>query len=106
MYYNNVRYENSDNICNAFVEYFSSMYIPPNSIIAPNPTNSNINISSVNVSLAEVFEGLNNLNLDNTYGPDQLLPIILFKCRYALAYPLYLLFNKSFQMAFSHITGN
>lgn len=89
----------SDNICNAFAEYFSSMYIPPNSIIAPNPTNSNINsninISSVNVSLAEVFEGLNKLNLDNTYGPDQLPPIILFKCRYALAYHLYLLFNKS-----------
>jgi len=50
MYYNNVRYENSNNICNAFADYFSSMYIPPNSIIAPNPTNSNKN-SNINISV-------------------------------------------------------
>lgn len=42
-----------------------------------------------------MFEGLNNLSIDKTYyGPDQLPPIILFQCHYALAYPLYLLFYK------------
>jgi hypothetical protein len=45
--------------------------------------------------LSEVFEGLSNMGLNSTYGPDGLPPIILSKRCYALASPLYALFNMS-----------
>lgn len=110
MNFNDECYDNSEDICNIFVNYFSSVYISPNSTTAFHQTNinqnSHINLSSLTISLAEVFEGHSKLSVDKTYGPDQLPPIILFQCHYALAYPLYLLFNKSLSDGVSHIPGN
>lgn len=69
----NFNEDNSEDICNAFANYFSSVYISPNSTIASHQTNINqnahINLSSLNILLAEVFEGLSNLSLDKAYGP-------------------------------------
>jgi hypothetical protein len=54
MNFNDERYDNSEDICNAFANYFSSVYISPNSTTAFHQTNinqnSHLNLSFLNIS--------------------------------------------------------
>jgi sarcosine oxidase/L-pipecolate oxidase len=100
MFYDELNFDNSQAISNAFDDYFSSVYVksqPFNIQQFPKPLpKSTINVSSLYISLSEVFEGLSNMGLDvldSTYGSDGLPPIILSKCCYVLASPLHILFN-------------
>lgn len=84
----------------AFADYFSSVYVDlkPFSIHQSpkvSPESTIINVSSLYIFLSEVFEGLSNMSLDSSHGPDNLPPIVLSKCCYALAHPIYTLFNMS-----------
>lgn len=99
MTYDDSSYDNNQDISNEFASYFSSVYVnfPPASThhTTNTLTDSIINVSSLYIPLSEVLVGLSNLGRENTFGPDKLPPIILSKCCYALARPIYTLFNMS-----------
>ena len=46
---------------------------------------------------ADIYTRLDKLQIDKSPGPDQLHPRILYETRDVIAYPLFLIFNKSLQ---------
>lgn len=49
----------------------------------------------VNFNLAAVFDGLSLLKPKTSVGPDDILTVIIYNCRYSLSISLYLLFMLS-----------
>ena len=45
----------------------------------------------------DIYISLAKLKTDNSPGPDQLRPIILYETRDVIAYPLFLIFSKSLE---------
>lgn len=97
MIFNNEEAEGGQTIVNIFGKYFSSVYTQPlpNSSFKPNPINTLNSICNLQISLMDVFNELNNINLNLCSGPDNLSSTFLFECRFILSYPLHTLFNQS-----------
>ena len=80
---------------NQFVDAFVTVFTTGNPVNPYPHQCSNYNISTVKLTVAEIELLLKNLNTDSAMGPDNLHPILLQRCASSLAYPLYILFNKS-----------
>lgn len=87
-----------------FSDYFHSVFEPPSTIEYNYDTfimslpHLNTQLSAIYISLSDVFSALSKLNVDRAPGIDGFPNILLRKCRYALAIPLYILFNKSLSL--------
>jgi hypothetical protein len=94
MHCNNEISDNNLSIEKMFSSYFSSIYTAYCNIynILSNLLNS-IDNNYFSLSLSESFEGLAQLKLDPTYGPDCIPSLFLNKFCYSLAYPIYKLFS-------------
>lgn len=92
MIFNNEEAEGGQTIVNIFGKYFSSVYTQPlpNSSFKPNPINTLNSICNLQISLMDVFNELNNINLNLCSGPDNLSSTFLFECRFILSYPLHI----------------
>lgn len=86
-------------ISNYFADFFSSNYSDPNLMIPPPVEDSTdfsqLNLCNVTLTLSEVFEALEKIDLKKSPGPDGIPPILINSCRFALAAPLTLLYNMS-----------
>ena len=83
----------SSDISELFADYFKSVFKPSTVI---NGTKSVTDDSiSVDFSLDDVIQALKNLKPAYYCSSDQILAILLKKCSYVLAYPLFLIFKRS-----------
>lgn len=93
----NTKYTGGEQICDAFSDYFKSVFGPA-STSSPFPCcafDSNDSVSSLNISTTATLEILTAL--DHTKGPgsDSIPPLFWKNCAESLAIPITLLFNKS-----------
>jgi len=92
-------------IVNMFKEYFSSVYTSP----LPNPNskhnfpNSIHNICNIDISLMDIFNELDNLNIHLCPGPDNISPKFLYNCRFILSYLIHYLFNNRYPQELFHL---
>uniref|UniRef100_A0A2S2PY62 Uncharacterized protein n=1 Tax=Sipha flava TaxID=143950 RepID=A0A2S2PY62_9HEMI len=99
MNYNNVNYCGGIDISNCFARFFSSVFNQPYYCNAV-PSIENINMHSVDfnkcvLTLNDIFGELNCISTKTCPGPD-VIPSIFFKeCKFVLAVPLLILFNRS-----------
>ena len=91
--------EDREQIADLFASHFKSVYSSEPSITAPCVVSgSDVSLSSVSVSLADVFEGLRALDTNKGPGPDGVPPMLLRSCCCTLAPPLHVLFMRSLQL--------
>ena len=57
--------------------------------------NGSLKFRALKLTLPEVFEGISKLKIDTGPGPDDIPNFFLENCQYAIATPLFILFNKS-----------
>lgn len=83
-------------ICDTFSSYFSSVFNPPNA--NPNYTSSNQgfynSISNYYIPISTIIQKIKELP-DKAAGIDNIPTKLLKECVYAIAEPLYIIFNKS-----------
>lgn len=91
-------------ICELFASHFEANYIvsdlttPPPAVTAAAPQQAGDSFSSLRISIADIFEGLSELNCKKGAGPDGIPNNFLSNCKYSLTLPLYFLFNKSLEL--------
>jgi len=97
MQYYNEEAEGGQAIVNIFGKYFASVYTQPlsQSSLKPNFINTLNSICNLNIYLMDVFNELNDVNLNLCSGPDHLSSKFIFECRFILSNPLHFLFNQS-----------
>lgn len=100
MTYNDKVATDGPSICNMFAELFASVYV--NS--GPDNTNqrqiediSHSSICSVKITIDEVTRKLKRLDKNKGAGPDNIPPLLFYKCADALSLPTCTIFNKSLQ---------
>ena len=80
--------EDREQIADLFASHFKSVYSSKSSTTAPCiVSGSDVSLSSVSVSLADVFEGLRALDTNKGPGPDCIPPLLLRSCCCTLAPP-------------------
>jgi hypothetical protein len=84
MYLNNTSVDNRYDIANLFASFFKSVYDPPK---PPNLSDNNhpsdlVDLNYINITLADVFDGLYSLKPKYSLGPDGIPPIVLHNCCY------------------------
>ena len=99
MNYNNVNYCGGIDISNCFAQFFSSVFNQPYYCNAV-PSIENINMYSVDfnkcvLTLNDIFEELNRISTKTCPGPDAIPSIFFNECKFVLAVPLLILFNRS-----------
>jgi hypothetical protein len=86
-------------ICSFFADKFQKVYRhSQNNVSNSNssyPSNDNILIQSLNISIDDVFLAISNLDIKKGSGPDLLPPVFLYKCINNLCGPLAHIFNRS-----------
>ena len=93
--------EDSDK-ANLFNNYFHSVFTSPNNVeslnidLLPNIPNS---LSAIDISEAEVYITLSNLDPKKSVGADKIGPMILNSCSDVLSKPLYHLYSMSLRYA-------
>ena len=95
--FNNEEARDGQSIVNMCKEYFSSVYTSslPNPNSKHNFPNSISNICNIDISLINIFNELDNLNINLCPGPDNISPKFLYNCRFILSYPIHYLFKQS-----------
>ncbi|GBL78927.1 putative RNA-directed DNA polymerase from transposon BS [Araneus ventricosus] len=98
LYYNNVCYENDDDIANAFADYFKSVFKPSSNYDIKNEFKSNcvgdlVKIDSVTYD--DVVLAIKELKSSLTVGVDNIPSFIIKGCAEFFIYPLLILFNLS-----------
>lgn len=92
---NEVASEGSECV-NLFAKFFSSVYSNSCAFERPNITFTNsVDISSIDINLESVFNGIQQLKPKYSYGPDGIPPILLKNCVCAFARPVHFLFSLS-----------
>jgi len=88
----------SESISNLFSSYFSTVYANTSASIMQLPdipcSRSHLP-STYKISLIDVENGLSSLNNVKSAGPDGLPVTFLFNIRYAICFPLWLIFCRS-----------
>ena len=106
MKYNDMCSSDGKLIVNMFAQHFSSAYgvstDPGNNVLKV--INSNLNLSSLHLTITEVLDKLNDIDIKKGSGPDKIHPIFLKNCAFALSRPFWLLFNYSLETGiFPHV---
>lgn len=89
------------NNANLFLKFFSSVFKPPNTSSTFNTIpkcnkNFQYNLpSNCSFSLSDVLYSFKKLKTNFSNGPDNISARLLYKCRHSLAYPCFLLFQRS-----------
>ena len=84
-------------IVNLFADYFESIYVPDDELW--NFDDIYVPISGaedINISLFDIEEAIHSLDWKSGAGPDKLKPCVFKSCSAAIAWPIWLLFGKSF----------
>ncbi|KAF0682281.1 Reverse transcriptase domain-containing protein, partial [Aphis craccivora] len=88
--------KNMDDTVNIFKSYFESVYSQPNNNVSHiRCYNTDINFSTCQLTIIEIFDTLRNLSYKTKSGPDQIPEIIYKKCYFSLTCPIHYLFNLS-----------
>lgn len=100
MFLNGNNAHDGESIVNLFREYFQGTYSYDDSDEADvdltnNGQQGSLDLESVNISLAAVFEGMLSLDPKKGPGPDGVPPSLLIGCAYSLSKPLWFLFSLS-----------
>ena len=95
MVLNNQIGTDTSEISEMFADYFKSVFKP--SSIKEFPSSLTDNSISVDLSLDDVIFALKNLKPAYYRSSDQIPAILLKKCSYVLAYPLFLIFKRSLE---------
>ncbi|KAF0756262.1 putative RNA-directed DNA polymerase [Aphis craccivora] len=64
------------------------------------------NICNIDISLMDIFNELDNLNINLFPGPDNKFPKFLYNYRFILSYPIHYLFKQSLSSGIFQITRN
>ena len=94
-------YANTDNEkANIFCNYFSSVFnIEDDCAFERPPIRDNVtSMSEINFNCVDIACRLKKLNVNKSEGPDGIHPRVLAECFEVLAYPLKLIFEKSFSL--------
>lgn len=110
MTYNDRGLSSGEDICNAFAEYFNSVYLPVTSPSNSPATDSFISnsivpspiadISSIEIVEAEVLKILKSLDGRKSAGPDGLHPVLISNCTSSLTFPVCVIFKRSINEGF------
>ena len=96
MYLNDVESSDTVKICEMFAKYFSSVFtndIPTSNNISD--SDFSIDISALNIVIADVKIALSNLDSKTSPGPDGIAPILLKKCASSLSVPIHYILIQS-----------
>lgn len=88
-------------VCDLFGSFFGSVYSQPSN--SHNTTSHShlvplVDINVIHISIREIFDCLSHLKTIKGPGTDNVPNIFLRNCVFALAKPLYILFNKSLSL--------
>lgn len=84
-------------IVDLFAEYFESIYVQDeehwefDDVYFPHP-----NSKEINVSLFDIEEAIQTLKWKSGSGPDEIKPMVVKMCSHVIAWPMWLLYQKSF----------
>lgn len=95
MYFDNDHADSVEGFTDLFADYFQSIYEKSSQQNTEPDDFYNIDISSVNITPALVFQQLDRLDEKKSAGPDLVPPVFLKKCAVSLADPVAKLFNQS-----------
>lgn len=99
MVYKGKTLSSGDEICEAFNEYFNSVFIPCNSrnsdCTISDSGSSTVDISSINICHSHVFKELKHVNIHKGGGTDGIHPLLISNCAKELAIPLTFIFHFS-----------
>ena len=99
MYYEDKRVNDGCGIANLFNKFFQSVFEADDNSCTPSQMDSSsivISSSSIHIHVNTIEKYLKALDVTKGSGPDGIPPIFWNQCRSVLAYPIYLLFTKSF----------
>lgn len=101
MQYNDLTIKGSESICNAFANYFSSVYNIHQEINISNISHINelFDVGQLEFDVNEVFQALQTLDASKSAGYDKVPPLFLKECSSTISIPLTLIFNKSLSTA-------
>lgn len=95
MHLDGIHADSVEGFTNLFSDHFQSIYEKVSQPINECDDFYNINISSINLTPAMVFQQLDKLDDKKSSGPDLIPAVFLKKCAVSLAEPVAKLFNKS-----------
>ena len=87
-------------MCEAFVDYFSSVFIGTDPLLPADHQVFDGIMDPLHISYESVWELLSGLNGSSAAGHDGLHPQVLKSCASALSYPLCIIFRRSLSSAF------
>lgn len=99
MQYENRQLSNTQEICQAFNNYFERMFTKPADTYPntelPSSKNMSNNLHTIEISEDDVLKLLKNLDISKGAGSDNIPPSFIVKCAPTLARPIYLVFARS-----------
>lgn len=98
MNYGNRIGNSTEEIVDMFADYFESLYVP-------DAENSNFDESyipisgavDINLSMFDIESAIHSLDWKAGAGPDEIKPFVIKMCEAAVAWPMWLLYRKSFE---------
>lgn len=97
MSHNTISSSTVEGICDLFALFFKRVYVEENVGDVPDSfgLSEDVCLGSIVLSRADVLKSLLNISVDKGSGPDNISPLILRNCAYALLTPLYHIFSQS-----------
>ena len=97
MKYGNTEADTPNDIVELFANQFESSYIADEEMWNPNETLQTLHdATEINVTLDDIEMAINSLKWKSGAGPDKLSPFIIKMCVYATVWPIWLLYQKTF----------
>lgn len=101
MIYKGESITNGNEVCEAFNNYFNSVFISPQDTITKDPplnsSETTVEMSSININYDSVFKELKHVNIHKGAGSDEIHPIFISICAKELALPILLIFRASIE---------
>lgn len=88
---------NGNGIVDLFADHFASVYADENLNLPDYKAVRQVDINSIEISLSDVFHGINELKLKFSHGPDGIPSSLLKNCLFSLCKPLHHIFSLSLQ---------